>query len=107
MKENRYVKLMLIAVVFLLILPFATNKVVAAANPKQLVYDFAGLLDQAEIMELEAMAHKYGAKRNTDIIILTTSDTKGKDIVPYTEDFYDEKAFGYDKPPWQYCNFNN
>ena len=98
MKENRSIKLIMIAVIFLLLLPFATNKGAAAANEKQLVYDFAGLLSKAEINELEAMAHEYGAKRNTDIIILTMNGTQGKRIEQYMEDFYDEKALGYDKP---------
>ena len=31
-------------------------------------------------------------------IILTTYDTDGKDIVEYTEDFYDDNALGYDNP---------
>ena len=29
---------------------------------------------------------------------MTTDHTEGKDIVEYMEDFYDDKALGYDKP---------
>ncbi|NEU31747.1 hypothetical protein GN156_13330 [bacterium LRH843] len=81
----------------MLLLLFGTN-MVKAANEKQMIYDFAGLLNQEEMANLEALALKYGAKRETDFVILTTNDTNGKDIVPYMEDFYDERAPGYDKP---------
>lgn len=70
----------------------------AFADTKQKVYDFAGLLTDKEKKELEALAGKYGAERKTDLIILTTDDTQGKDIVKYMQDFYDEKALGYDRP---------
>lgn len=81
----------------LLIFPIASYKGEAAIETKQYVYDFAGLLKKDEITKLEELAQKFSVKRNTDIIILTTNDTKGKDIVPYMEDFYDEMALGYDK----------
>jgi len=99
-KKNLYIKSILIFFVFILflILPIASHKGEAATNKKQMVYDFAGLLKKEEIAKLEEMAYKYGAKRNTDIIILTTNDTKGKDVVQYMEDFYDEAALGFDKP---------
>ncbi|WP_409975094.1 TPM domain-containing protein [Bacillus sp. Bva_UNVM-123] len=90
---------LLLFFIFLLILPFATTKGEAATkNSKRLVYDFAGLLNKEEIIKLEELAYKYSEKRQTDFIILTTNDTKGKDIIPYMEDFYDENALGYDKP---------
>jgi uncharacterized protein len=69
-----------------------------SAATKQNVYDSASLLTDEEVAQLEDMANKYGAKRETAFIILTIADPLGKDIVDYTEDFYDEKALGYDKP---------
>lgn len=74
------------------------NAAMAAPKTKQRIYDFAGLLTPKEIMELEEISDKYSAKRDTDIVILTTDDTGGRDVVKYTEDFNDEKALGYDKP---------
>ncbi|MFD0872511.1 Domain of uncharacterised function (DUF477) [Chlamydia abortus] len=85
----------------LVIIPFflsAVNISQAAAESKPKVYDFANLLTETEVEELEAMADKYGAKRETEFIILTTKDTEGKDVVKYMQDFYDDKAPGYDKP---------
>ncbi|MBU8879131.1 TPM domain-containing protein [Bacillus sp. FJAT-29790] len=74
------------------------NATIAASNPKQQIYDYASLLTKDEIGKLESMAETYGVKRETDIVILTTNDTKGKDVVEYMQDFYDENALGYDKP---------
>lgn len=82
----------------LLIHPVVSYKGEAASEKKQYVYDFAGLLEKEEVAKLEESAQKYSAKRSTDIIILTTNDTNGKDIVPFMQDFYDEMALGYDKP---------
>ena len=70
----------------------------AATDTKQNIYDFAGLLSNEEIENLEALAAKFGAKRKTDFIILTTNDTEGKDVEVYMQDFYDEHAPGYDQP---------
>lgn len=71
---------------------------VETSIPKQLIYDNAGLLTDDEREELTEMAAKYGGKRETDIIVYTVSDAGGKDVVKLTEDFYDEKGPGYDKP---------
>lgn len=68
------------------------------AETKQLIYDDAGLLSQDEYDELSTLARQYGAKRETDIIILTTNNEVDGDVMKMTEDFYDEKAPGYDKP---------
>lgn len=72
--------------------------VLASPSFKTRVYDFAELLNPEEVEELESISEKYSNKRETDFIILTTDDTKGKDVVKFMQDFYDEKALGYDKP---------
>lgn len=69
----------------------------SAEKTKQYVYDFANLLAEDEIAQLEQLAEKYGAKRSTDFIILTTNGAEGKDIEQYMGDFYDEMGLGYDK----------
>lgn len=85
--------------VFLLIIIFVLSiSVVEASDSKQRVYDYANLLNREEVGELEKIAEKYSKKRETDFIILTTSDPKGKDVVEYMEDFYDDMALGYDRP---------
>lgn len=86
----------LILMVFFLLLPFAFT---AADSPsKQRIYDDAGLLSKSEVKELEALAEKHGAKRDTDFIILTTNNEENKDVKDFMQDFYDEQAPGYDKP---------
>jgi uncharacterized protein len=70
----------------------------AGAGAKKLIYDEAGLLTPAEISELEALALKYGAERETDFIILTSNNPQNVDVMKMTQDFYDVQAPGYDKP---------
>lgn len=82
----------------LLFISLIHHPVMAEEKPSQKVYDFAGLLTAEEAAELESLSNKYSQKRQVDIIILTTRDTQGKDVVQYMEDFYDEKGLGYDKP---------
>ena len=98
MKKKIYLKLVLLFIILFLFLPIITNKVAAVPDTKQRIYDFAELLTSEEIDELENISQKYSAKRETDIIVLTTRDSSFKDIVEYVEDFYDDEAFGYDKP---------
>lgn len=74
------------------------TQMVAAAGVKQLIFDEANLLNQEEYNELNAMANEYGAKRETDIIILTSNNAENIDVEDMTEHFYDERAPGYDKP---------
>lgn len=70
----------------------------ATIEKKQRIYDYAGLLNSGEVEKLEELAEKYSAKRETDFVILTSDNTKGKDVVKYTEDFYDEKSSEFYKP---------
>lgn len=99
MVKNRIYINKVIVTCFLLLISFILSDIVEATpSTKQRIYDFAGLLTSEEVKQLEDLSEKYSRKRQTDFIILTTNDTKGKDIVPYMEDFYDEKALGYDRP---------
>ncbi|WP_438434929.1 TPM domain-containing protein [Gorillibacterium sp. sgz500922] len=77
------------------VLPYGTAA--AAAEPKQLVYDEAGLLSGEEVNEINELANRLGAKRNTDILIVTSANAENRDVVKLTEDFYDTNAPGYDK----------
>ncbi|HLS52559.1 MAG TPA: TPM domain-containing protein [Tissierellaceae bacterium] len=90
---NKYAKPLFI---FLLILIILTNPSLAKSN-KERIFDKANLLDKREKEDLEVLAEKYSQKRETDFIILTTSDPEGKNVVEYVEDFYDRMALGYDK----------
>ncbi|WP_307338416.1 TPM domain-containing protein [Metabacillus malikii] len=89
------------AICSFLVFLFLLQPITAFANDtseKQYVYDFAGILTEDELQELQTIATEYSNKRETDFILLTTNDTEGKDIIPYMQDFYDEKALGYNKP---------
>ncbi|OPA76276.1 hypothetical protein BVG16_18960 [Paenibacillus selenitireducens] len=69
----------------------------AAVEEKILIYDEAKLLTPEEFDELNTMANEYGAKRETDIIIITSKNGENVDVQDMTEAFYDEHAPGYDK----------
>jgi len=85
---------MLVTVVLVVPVKFAT--VSAAAADKKLIIDNAKLLTPEQVMELRALAVKYGEERETDFIIITTNE-EGVDAKKLTQDFYDEQAPGYDK----------
>jgi len=88
-----------LAVLFLLMANMVIPVQIAAAavDEKTLIYDNAKLLTPQEYKELNTMANEYGAKRETDIIIITTNNAENIDIEKMTEDFYDEHAPGYNK----------
>ncbi|MCY7771768.1 TPM domain-containing protein [Bacillus haynesii] len=86
---------MILCMIFLVFIPIASGA--AASEQKRYIYDEAGLLTKQEIEKLETLAAKLGAERETDFIIVTTNDTNGRDVKKYAEDFYDEKAPGYQK----------
>lgn len=97
-------RLVAIAVFLLLLVSFSGGFLGAAGiasaaggAEKPLIYDEAGLLSEADIVALTQMARSYGAERETDIIVYTTNNPEGEDVVKLTEDFYDERAPGYDK----------
>lgn len=95
---NKLVRKVSFVALFLIILcSFILYNSTAAANEKTNVYDFANLLTEEEIGQLETMSEKLSEERETDFVILTTNDTAGKDVVKYMQDFYDENALGYDK----------
>lgn len=97
MKRKLYLRIPSIIMLILFII-LLSQSALADTETNQRVYDFAGLLTTAEIEELEGLSSQYSQKRQVDIVILTTADTEGKDVVEYMQDFYDEKGLGYDKP---------
>ena len=72
---------------------------VFADGPKQLIYDYAGALTDSEAEKLQQMALEMGEKKGLDIIILFVKEGyTEKQLGNAADDFYDEHAFGYDKP---------
>lgn len=64
---------------------------------KKLILDEAGLLDADEASLLNLIANRLSADRETDFIIYTTLNPDGTDVMKLTQDFYDERAPGFDK----------
>lgn len=69
-----------------------------SVNQKQFIYDFAQLLTEEEVAELQSLSSELSKERNTSFMIITANGMDGKDIVQYVEDFYDEQAPGYNQP---------
>jgi len=88
--------LVVMLVTVVLAVPIKFSSVAAAAADKKLIIDNAKLLTPDQVMELNALAVKYGKERETDFIIYTTNE-EGVDAKKLTQDFYDEQAPGYDK----------
>lgn len=82
---------------FIIFLIFSSSIALADTHTKQRIYDFANLLTLEEVERLESIAQKYSVRRDTDFVVLTIDDNEGKDIIEYMQDFYDDKALGYDK----------
>ncbi|MBO1002462.1 TPM domain-containing protein [Pseudogracilibacillus auburnensis] len=89
-------KSIIIALIFLLFIPFFSNEAHAETVEKQRVFDDANLLSDDEVEKLEKLAAKYSKKRETDFIIITQENIE-IDIEQYMDDFYDEEGLGYDK----------
>lgn len=94
---RRYLMILAALSMLALILILPAGKTAAAVEPKTLIHDDAKLLSQEQYYELNAMANEYGAKRETDFIIITTNNVENIDVEKMTEDFYDDQAPGYDK----------
>ncbi|WP_193556091.1 TPM domain-containing protein [Paenibacillus ginsengarvi] len=98
MKKSSAMIRLFIVLAVLLAAAFGANSAMAAKESKQLIYDDAKLLSPEQYGELNAMANRLGAKRETDIIIVTSKNDGNVDVIKMTQDFYDEHALGYDKP---------
>ncbi|RDW18324.1 hypothetical protein CWR48_12140 [Oceanobacillus arenosus] len=97
MKKTISLSIIFSFIALLLVLQLLPREAIAATDPKQRIFDYANLLTVEEKDNLEIVANQYSAESETDIVILTTNDTQGKDIIPYMQDFYDEQGLGYDK----------
>ncbi len=73
-----------------------------ANEDKTRVFDYADLLTEEEEQALNALCLEKEDALETELYILTTNDTGGKETVDYTDDFGDDHAFGYDK---EYGNY--
>ncbi|WP_178023638.1 YgcG family protein [uncultured Paenibacillus sp.] len=88
---------LLLTLIALWMLTPLTARAEQTPTDKKLIYDEADILYPEYIEDLNALANEYGPKRETDIIVFTTDNPEDEDVVKLTEDFYDERAPGYDK----------
>ena len=73
-----------------------------ANDDTQRVFDYADLLTDTEEADLNQACISAEDALETELYILTTNDTGGKETVDYADDFGDEHAFGYDEPYGNY-----
>lgn len=73
-----------------------------ANEDKTRVFDYADLLTEEEEQALNELCLEKEDALETELYILTTNDTEGKETVDYTDDFGDNHAFGYDR---EYGNY--
>ena len=73
--------------------------------PAQRVYDYAEVLTDQEEEKLEELIAEYEERGKCDLILVTIDEYVGVSdsewdygMVNRADDFYDQKAFGYDKP---------
>jgi len=98
MFAQSFLSLFTALMIFLLLGITAAAADADAFDRDRYIYDFAELLTDQELSELQSLASGLGKERNTAFIIITLADSQGKDIVQYVEDFYDEQAPGFDQP---------
>lgn len=88
----------LIVLLLIMVDPIFPISSASAAENKNLIYDEANLLSEQDRNELNALANQYSAERQTDLIIYTTNNEEQKEDKLLTQEFYDNRAPGYDKP---------
>jgi len=79
-------------VLFLMMLFMLLAGGAVSAQTDQHIYDNAGLLNEAETRELEALAAEHSRKHGADFLFLTTSSTDGLPITTYMGNFFDTWA---------------
>ncbi len=94
-------KLCTVMLLLLIGMLFAPNQLLVEATEqtpnKQMIYDEAGLLSKDQYNELNELANRYAALRETDIIVITSNNTHNIDVKELTQNFYDDQAPGYNK----------
>lgn len=58
------------------------------------VFDYAGLMSESEITELEALIAGMRSAYNMDFVVLTSNDALTGESMAYADDFYDYNGFG-------------
>nr|WP_204669078.1 TPM domain-containing protein [Gracilibacillus alcaliphilus] len=84
--------------IVLSIITFISFLVVPAAlAEEQYIYDDGELFTEQEREELTQLAKEYSAENEISLLIVTATELGGRDVVQYTQDFYDDHGPGYNK----------
>ncbi len=78
----------ILAVMLMMCIPYRTM----AANA--LVIDEYGMLTEDQIADCENKLEQISAKYNVDVVALIASDTDGKDLVAFADDYFDYNGYG-------------
>lgn len=96
-KTPMSVKAVFIVFMVTIIAPLFPMSSASAAENKKLIYDEANLLSKQDRNELNILANQYSAERQTDLIIYTSNNEEQISDLLLTEEFYDDRAPGFDK----------
>ena len=91
MKRRIFALCALISLCFTLVLP-----AFASASTEPRMVDNAGLLDEADAALLEATLTEISERHDMDVVILTTDTLDGKDLVAFSDDYYDYNGYADD-----------
>lgn len=90
-------KIKFILVFISILLATSPYKTLASYSDEQRIFDYSDLFTAEEEEHLEELSSTIGAQVQTDILIVTIDDAKGKTSMEYADDFYDEGAYGYEE----------
>ena len=79
--------------VILLLLPLLASAQ-SLGHGTQRVFDYAELMSESEIAELEGLIATMRKQYNMDLVVLTSYDAKTDKSLAYADDFYDNNGFG-------------
>jgi uncharacterized protein len=83
----------IIAVLVITALPLAVSAETLGEGSGR-VFDYAGLMSENEISELESLISGLRTKYGMDLIVLTSNDASTGGSQAYADDFYDYNGFG-------------
>lgn len=104
MKKSKRLTLLLTALLLVMSLFAATFSASAyediiydenLGNGSRRVFDFANLLNDSEIAQLESKISSVYSDIKLDIVVVTVNSTYGKSDEEYADDFFDYNGFGY------------
>lgn len=91
MMSNRKKALMcLLAALLIAAFPFTA----LAGEAYERVYDYAQLFTQQQSQQINARINEFIENTGMDFVVLTSSDTGGRDSLDYADVFYDQNGFG-------------